>query len=99
MFQQPSGANSTTGGGISRTVQALGTVIGIGAAILVTPLVFRLTREWLLAYLTNAWDERAGELLTWAFCGVEAFTIYFLVKLAFTASVIWCLSAFAARRL
>lgn len=99
MFQQSSGVSNNKCGGISRTVHALGTVIGIGAAILVTPLVFRHTRERLLAYLMDAWGERAGELLTWAFCGVEALTIYFLLKLAFTGCAVWCLAAFAAKRL
>lgn len=99
MFQQPPSMNNSKGSALSRTAQALGTVAGVGAAILATPIAWRATREQLFAYLTHAWGERAGELLTWAFCGVEAFTIYFLVKLAFTGCVVWCMTAFAARRL
>lgn len=99
MFQQSSGASNNKGSGLSRTVEMLGAVIGLGVAILATPVTWRLTRGSLSAYLNSAWGERVGELLAWTFCGVEALTIYFLAKLVFTASVVWLMAAFAARRL
>jgi hypothetical protein len=99
MFQQPSSTNDGGGSGLYRGVSALGTVFGIGVAILAMPLVFRYTRGPLLSYLSDAWGDRAGELLMWVFCGVEAFAIFFFVKLLFSSCVIWAMTAFAARRL
>lgn len=97
MFQQSPRTNDANGSALYRGVSSLGTVIGIGTAILATPLVFRHTRGPILSYLSESWGEGFGELLTWTFCGVEAFAIYFTVKLLFTSCVIWCLAAFAAR--
>lgn len=99
MFQQSSGAGGNKGSGLSRTVEMLGTVIGVGVAILATPVAWRHTRGPLSEYLYSAWGERAGELLSWAFCCVEAAATFLFVKLLFSASAIWAMTAFAARRL
>ena len=79
-------------------VSALGTAIGIGAAILATPPVFEWTRAPLYSYLTKTWGDYLANVLTWTFAGVEAFVIYAAVKLLFTSFVIGGMAALAARR-
>lgn len=99
MFQPPppQGAASK-GSAFHRAAGALGTAIGIGAAILLTPLVFRRTRGPLHTYLTDAWGADFSDALTWTFGGVEAFVIYAGTRLLFVSAVVWIFAALAARR-
>lgn len=90
-----------TGGqesGLFKSVSALGKVIGVGVAILVTPAIYNRTKGPLLAYLSETWGPQAGKLLTWAMAGVYGFTLYTATTLIFTGVVVWITAAAAARR-
>ncbi len=92
----PDGAGK--GSAIYQGISAIGTALGIGAAILVTPIVFGWTKEPLYSYLSETWRADVSLLLTWAFAAVEAFTIYGSTKLLFTLLTVWSTAALAARR-
>lgn len=99
MLQLHTGASNGKSSGMSRTVQALGTVIGVGVAILATPFAFRYARGPLLTYLTDAWGESIGGPLTLACGGLLGCMFYLTVKLVFISTVTWCAASFASRRL
>lgn len=100
MFQQTQRPADGAGKGsvFYRGVSALGTAIGIGAAILATPPLFNAWRDDLYVYLARTWGADPAFFLTWAFGCVEAFILYATVKLLFTSFVIWGMAALAARR-
>lgn len=79
-------------------VSALGTAIGIGAAILATPPIFNATRGPLLSYLTETWGGKAAEFLTYVMGAVEAYVIYAVVKLLLASAMTFGTAALAARR-
>lgn len=101
MFQQTQRAPADgqgKGSAFYRGVSALGTAIGLAAAILLTPWLFEITRGPLLSYLSDAWGAEYGEPLTYLFGAVEAFALYALVKLIFTSLVVFSFAAIAAKR-
>lgn len=99
MFQPaPSSGAASKGSAFHRAAGALGTALGIAAAILLTPLIYRRTRPSLHAYLTDAYGADFSEWLTLAFGGVEGFCIYAATRLLFVSAVVWIFAALAARR-
>jgi hypothetical protein len=94
----PTMESAGKGSAITKGISAIGTALGIGAAILLTPILFEWTRQPLLNHLLETWNAGLANLLTWVMGGVEAFIIYGGTKLFFTLLTIWTTAALAARR-
>lgn len=99
MFANPNNPAQAKTSAVYKIISSLGTALGIGAAILATPVAFGRTKQPLFEYLLQTWSESIAQLLTYIFAGVEAFLIYGSTKLIFTSLVAGAMTAFAARRL
>lgn len=98
MFNGQSG--NAKGGGIQRGVGAIGAALGLAVSLLTAPLVFDLTREPLFAYFLRHFHERDVALgLTWFFGAIEAFLIFGVSNLIFTATLMYVFAALAVRSL
>jgi hypothetical protein len=94
-------AYATNGGpesGLYKTIAALGKAVGLGVSIMATPAVFNHTKVSILTYLSHTWGGEIAYYLTWVMGGVEAYVIYVVTSLVFTAGIVAMIAAAAARR-
>lgn len=100
MFQQaqraPDGAGKNSV--FYKSLSGIATASGIGAAIILTPLIFRKTRGPLLKFLNEEYGADFGNALLWTFGTAEAAAIFFTVRLLLISLLIWIFAALAARR-
>lgn len=82
---------------MAQAIGLLGTVGGIAAAILIGPLVFSLTEDWLSAYLSRHWGDLSG-LLLFAMFAVFATVLYVVTKISIMAALTAAIVSLAARR-
>lgn len=87
------------GSAISQGLSLLGTASGIGVAILLTPLLFGLTKQPLFSYLSESWGPALASMLTWVMGGVEGVVIYVVTKLLISIAATSAIVALAARRI
>ena len=98
MFNGQSG--SAKGGGIQRGVGAIGAALGLAVSLLTAPLVFDMTRNALYAYFLKYFHEHDIALsLMWVFGAIEAFLIFGVSNLIFTATLMYLFAALAVRSL
>lgn len=76
---------------IAKTLAHMGTALGLGMAIMVTPMIFRATRDHLLHYFSEIWPGQLSGLLVWAMGGVEAFLLFATTKVVCMLLTIWLL--------
>jgi hypothetical protein len=91
-------APANKGSAISTIISLIGTALGVGAAILATPTVFRWTQEPLHLYLSETWTSDVATFLTYVMACVEACVIYGMTKLLFMLLTTLATAAVAARR-
>lgn len=96
--QTQSSAPGNKGSAITKIISGIGTALGVGAAILGTPPVFRWTEKPLLTYLSETWESSVATFLTYVMACVEAFVIYGIAKLLFMLLTTLGMAAVAARR-
>lgn len=99
MFNQHPTIPAPKGSPISQALSLLGTTGGIGVAILLTPLLFGVTKQPLFSYLSKAWGPDLASLLTWVMGGVEGVVIYIVTKLLISIAATSAIVALAARRI
>lgn len=100
MFKSGTGVSESSGKGsaVSHALSLLGTAGGIGIAILLTPLLFGITKEPLLSYLGKAWGSDLAMLLTYTMGLIEGIVVYVASKLCIVGGATWALVSLAARR-
>ena len=101
MFNQqaslPSGVNK--GSPISQSLSLLSTAIGIAAAILLTPLLYGVTRGILYAYLASQWGADLAAFLTGMMGVLEGVLIFSLTRLGTSITAMAVIVGLAARRI
>ena len=94
--------NSASGAGkasaIYKSVSLLGTALGLGLVILVTPLFYGWTYQPLYRYLAKTWPYEVAELLTWLFIILESIVIYTVIKIGFSMIAVFSMARAAAKR-
>ena len=84
-------------GGIAGALSAFGKVAGIGASILLIPMIFNATRGPLLRYFTRTLGAKFAPVLTWVMGAVEAYLVYSVISILITLVTLWAVTALASR--
>ena len=98
MFNQAQRPSGEKDGVFQRSINLLGSALGVGAAILFTAPAFNAFRIPLLSYLTQSWGPNIGGWLTLAMAAAVAIVIFVVAKLVIVLSVTFGAAALAARR-
>jgi len=87
------------GSALAQGISLLGTVAGIGAAILLTPLLFEITKQPLSNYLTKTWGPDLSGLLTYGLGALQLCAIFALTRVLVVVGATAAIVALAARRI
>lgn len=90
--------NGNQESGFYKTIASLGKAIGLGVSIMVTPVLFNHTKEAIWGHLHQTFGTDISFYLTWIMGAVEAYVIYVVTGLTFTAVAVSTIAAMAARR-
>lgn len=83
---------------LNQRIAGLGSAIGLGAAILVTPIVFSRTAPFITDYLCRYLGRNVTGWVTLAAGAIEAYIIFCVVSLLFSFAVTLVVATFASRR-
>lgn len=92
-------ASVSKGSPTSQSLSLLATAGGIGAAILLTPVLFGLVETWLADYLARSWGPGSlSSFLTFVMWVIVAVTIYATTKISIIGGLTAAIVSIAARR-
>jgi len=98
MYGKHPQASGGKGSAIYQGISGLGSAIGLGVSILLTPQIYTWSKDALYSYLARYLRHDFAEILTVVMGGVEGFIIYSVISLLFTFVVTCAIATFAARR-